>query len=75
MALPEPGERRAAVPELLDEAGHRGIRRVPGEGSAELQDDVVPARHEDWLNSGAAMDRGHFRTMMDALARCLMAQG
>src|SRR5690242_20466636 len=42
MALPEPGERGAAVPELLDEAGHGRVRRVPGEGGAELQDDVVP---------------------------------
>src|SRR6266700_5982918 len=42
MPLPEPGELGAAVAELLDEAGHRGIRRVPGEDGTELHDGVVP---------------------------------
>jgi hypothetical protein len=40
--LPEPGELGAAVAELLDEAGHCGVRRVPGEGGTELHDDVMP---------------------------------
>jgi hypothetical protein len=42
MPLPEPGELRAAIAELLDKPGHRGIRRVAGEGRAELHDNVVP---------------------------------
>src|ERR1700755_2254364 len=42
MPLPEPGEVRAAVSEFVDEAGHCGVGRVPGEGGTEFQDDVVP---------------------------------
>ncbi len=35
----------AGVAELVDEFGHRGVGRVPGEGGSEPHDDVVPELH------------------------------
>jgi triacylglycerol lipase len=38
-----------------------------------FRDDEAPARHVDWLDSGAAMTRRRFGEAMDSLASYLMA--